>query len=91
MSILNEQISSGEPLKIEEVTKYGSTQAFNQSIVAKMQARLQEISQQPTQFCIRNIITNSSQIGLEALLLSFSILLMSEDKNITRITIDNHR
>ena len=56
-----------------------------------MQARLQELSQQPLQFCVRNITTNSSQIGLESLLLSFAILLMIEDKTITRITIDNHR
>jgi spore coat protein CotF len=33
MRILTDQINSKEPLHIEEVTKYGQSQAFNQTLV----------------------------------------------------------
>ena len=91
MRILTDQINSKEPLHIEEVTKYGQSQAFNQALVKTQSNRVTELSQSPIIFCVKNVTSNVSMVGLEALLMSFSVLMMSEDKQITRITIENHR
>lgn len=43
--------------------------------------------------CVKSMITDGDTfgIGLEALLHSFVILLMDEDKSFKKITLDNHK
>lgn len=92
MKVLFNQLKESS---LEEIQRYGPNNIASETItqVKKLCMALQEIQQQPVLVGIRTLIptTDSQRVGLQALLKSFTILMLDEDKSIKRITPENSK
>jgi len=78
-------------LDLNEVTRYGANTVSSERIrdIKRTVLYLQEIGQQPLEICVKRMTQKRKSIGIQSLLLGFTVLLMDEDKSILRITAEN--
>lgn len=89
--ILSLLLSGSESLNLEAIQRFGNN-PIQHEVVARLKRdyqQLQEINQQPLLICVKSLTptegANPHRIGLEALLQSFTVLLLDEEKNVRRL------